>query len=246
LSGSSASRIDTFSFPPGKPITQRYRIERFLGGGWEGEVYRAIETRTGIPRAAKFFYPQRNERDRAVRFYATKLNRLRECPIVIQYHTSETIRFRGQPITCLISELVEGELLADFVARQPGQRLAPFVALHLIYPLVVGLEQIHHAGEYHGDIHDGNVMVRQRGIRFVLKLVDFYNWKTPATAQRREDVFQVVRVLYDILGGRRWYSRQPAEIKRICCGLRRDLLRRRFPTVRHLREHLDSFSWDGS
>lgn len=236
-------RIEAFRFPPGRVLAGSYVVEDFLGAGWEGEVYRVTEQRTGITRAAKVFYPQRNVGDRAVQFYARKLDRLRRCPIVIQYHHSETIRFRGARLTCLISELVEGELLEHFVRRRPGRRLPPFEALHLLHALACGVEQIHAQKEYHGDIHDRNVLVERRGIRFEVKLLDFYHWGRPNRANIQDDVVQLVRLLYDAVGGAGRYAAQPPEIKAICRGLRRGLIVRRFPTAGHLRDHLESFAW---
>ncbi|MHC4137751.1 MAG: protein kinase domain-containing protein [Planctomycetota bacterium] len=237
------ARTDAFDFPNGRLIAGKYVIEDFLGSGWEGEVYRVTEKSTGLPRAAKLFYPQRNVKDRAVRIHARKLDRLRMCPIVIQYHHLEALRHRGTRIACLVSELVEGELLEDFVARQRGKRLQPFEALHLLHVLTRGVGQIHHLGEYHGDIHDRNVLVERKGIRFEVKLLDFYHWGRSDRAKMKDDVIQLVRLLYDAVGGRRRYATQPPEIKAICCGLRHDLIRRRFPTADHLRGHLESFSW---
>ena len=167
----STPRIDAFDFEPGRRLAGRYEVEALLGRGWEGEVYKVIELKTGIPRAAKIFFPQRNERDRAVKFYARKLNRLRDCDIVIQYHHSEPIRFRKHALTCLISEYVEGDLLCDVVARQKGKRLAPFEALHVLHTLARGVEAIHAVREYHSDIHSENVIVRRRGIHFDLSLI---------------------------------------------------------------------------
>ena len=235
-------KIEAFHFSPGRVLAGKYEVQAYLGSGWEGEVYRVSELRTGIPRAVKVFYPQRNVRDRAVRFYARKLDRLRKCSIVIQYHHSEPIRFRGSQVTCLISDLVEGELLAGFVARRPGKRLPPFEALHLLHALAGGLEQIHCLKEYHGDMHDGNVLVARRGIHFEVKLVDFFYWGRPDRGKIRDDVIQLVRLLYDMVGGQRHYAKQPAEIKAVCCGLRHDLITRKFPTAGHLRQHLDTFS----
>lgn len=240
--GRSSKRIDKFRIQPGRVIGGKYVVDVKLGGGWEGEVYKVVETRTGVNRAAKLFYPDRNIRDRAVRFYAKKLERLRKCAIVIQYHHSETIRYRDVPITCLISEYVEGELLSQFVARQPGKRLRPFEALHLTYALARGLEEIHKVREYHGDLHDTNVLVKRQGIFFEVKLVDFYHWGAPTAAHFREDVADLIRLLYDAVGGRSRYAQQPAEIKAVCRGLRRDLIGRKFPTARHLREYLETFS----
>lgn len=239
----AAATIDSFDLRPGRKIAGKYVVQSKLGGGWEGEVYKVIETRTGICRTAKLFYPQRNVRDRAVKFYAKKLNRLRNSLIVIHYLHSETIRHRGVSITCLISEYVEGELLSDYVGRQRGKRLRPFEALHLTYALARGLEDIHRVKEYHGDLHAGNVLVRRQGILFDIKLVDFYHWGAPTAAHIRDDVADLIRLLYDGVGGRKHYASQPPEIKEICRGLRRDLIAREFPTARHLREHLETFTW---
>ena len=236
-------KIDAFDFEPGRRLAGKYAVETFLGSGWEGEVYKVVELKTGIPRAAKIFYPQRNECDRAVRFYATKLNRLRKCPIVIQYHHWEPIRFRKMTVTCLVSEFVEGELLSKFIARQRGKRLQAFEALHLLHALTVGLEQIHAVREYHSDIHSDNILVKRRGIHFETKLVDFFDWGPPTSAKIREDVIQLVHLFYELVGGQKRYTNQPSEIKAICCGLRRDLITRKFPTAEHLRRHLESFVW---
>jgi tRNA A-37 threonylcarbamoyl transferase component Bud32 len=236
-------RIESFSLRPGRVIGGKYVVDGKLGGGWEGEVYKVLERKTGAWRAAKLFFPQRNVGDRAVTFYAKKLERLRKCPIVIQYHHSETLRYRAVPITCLISEYVEGELLSSFVARQPGKRLHVFEALHLTYALARGLEAIHGVREYHGDLHDTNVLVSRVGILFDVKLVDFYHWGAPTAAHIREDVADLIRLLYDAVGGRRRYAAQPPQIKAICRGLRRDLIAQDFPTARHLREYLERFNW---
>jgi tRNA A-37 threonylcarbamoyl transferase component Bud32 len=236
-------RITEFAFEPGRRIAGKYIVAEKLGAGWEGEVYKVIERITGIPRAAKLFYPHRNQNDRAALFYARKLNRLRQCPIVIQYHHSEVIRFRGENITCMISELVEGELLCNFIAGHAGKRLHYYEALHLLYALAVGMDQIHNRKEYHSDIHSENVIVSRIGVRFNLRLVDFFDWGTPTAGKIQEDVIQMVQLLYEAVGGRKHYAKQPQEIKRICCGLRRDLICRKFPTAGHLRVYLETFPW---
>ena len=143
----------------------------------------------------------------------------------------------------MISELVEGELMGTFIARQRGKRLPIFQALHLIYTLARGLEDIHTAREYHGDLHEENVLISRRGILFDVKLVDFYHWGAATRAHIRDDVADLIRLLYEAVGGKKHYANQPPEIKTICKGLRRDLLGKAFPTARHLREYLETFSW---
>ena len=225
-------------------LAGKYTVVGTLGAGWEGEVYEVVERKTGIHRAAKVFYPHRNADDSAVKFYATKLHRLRRCEIVIQYHHSISIRHRGVETTCLIGEFVDGELLAGLIARQRGKRLPPFEALHVLYVLTVGVEQIHRAGEYHGDLHSDNVIVRRRGISFEVRLVDFYHWGPTTRATKQLDVIQLIQLLYEMVGGRARYASQPPSIKRICCGLKHGLMLNKFPTMLALREHLETFAWD--
>ena len=155
-------------------IGKKYRVLSKLGAGWEGEVYKVGEIHTGIERAAKLFFPQRNLRDRTSKIYAQKLHKLRQCSLLIQYHTQENIVFRKIPVTVLISEYVEGMLLSDFLNRLPGKKLDPFKALHLLYRLTRGIEEIHLLREYHGDLHTGNIIVNKFGLNFELKLLDMY------------------------------------------------------------------------
>lgn len=236
-------RIDSFDLQPGRLIGGKYEVEARLGGGWEGEVYKVTERRTGATRAAKLFFPQRNERDKAVDFYARKLETLRDCPLVIKYHHSETMRYRGIPTTVLISEYVEGALLERLIRSRPGNRLHEFEALCILYELVRGLEQIHAKREYHGDLHEGNILVQRRGVHFDVKVVDLYNLGRPTAANIREDVMNCIRILHQMIGGQKHYAKQRDEIKHICGGLRYSIIQKRFPTARRLREHLDQFEW---
>jgi len=235
--------IKRFHLERGRNLGGKYVVEELLGEGWEGEVYRVRERQTRIRRAAKLFYPERNLRNRTAARYARKLEKLRLCPIVAKYHHSESLRVRGVDVSCLISELVEGESVAEYVSRQPGRRMQPFEALHLLYSLVVGVECIHRANEYHGDLHAENVLVRRVGIHFELKVFDFFYRGRASRQERQEDLIDAVRLFYDALGGRKHYSRQPPEVKKVCCGLKHSLIRKRFPTSRKLREHLESFGW---
>lgn len=239
----TAPRLTTFGLTPGRLLAGKYVVASRLGSGFEGEVYKVIEKKTGAPRAAKLFFPHRNERDRAVTTYAQRMERLRRCPIILKYHHSEEIEARGVRTTAMISEFVEGVLLDRFARSQTGARLRPFAALSLLHEIATGLECVHRMGEYHGDMHVGNVLVRRVGVRFDVRLVDMYDWGRPSAANIREDVFNLVRILYDITGGRRWYAKQTPEIKAVCLGLKRTLIAKKFPTTRALREHLESFEW---
>jgi len=234
---------EEFRLRRGRLIGGKYVVEEPLGRGWEGEVYRVTERSTGATRAVKLFHPLRNPHDRRLKRYAQKLEKLRHCSIVMQYHHSEQVRVGKERLNCLVSEFVEGEMLPDYVKRHPGKRLEPFRALHLVHTLSAGLAQIHDQGEYHGDLHPENILVRPRGVFFDVKVLDLYDWRGQASEARRDDIIDLVRILFDITGGRSRYAGQPAVLKQIVRGLRRDLILRRFPTMHRLRRWLETFPW---
>ena len=233
----------SFNFRPGRCIGPQYEVVSLLGSGSEGEVYKILERETGIHRAAKFYYPNMEPHDRAVVWYAQKLNHLRSCPIVLQYHHTQAIQVARKRVLCLISDFCEGVQLEQWLLQQKGHRAPPFTALNVLYRLVQGLELVHGVGEYHGDVHSQNILLRPRGISFELKLVDFFNWGPPAKHKKQQDILDAVRVFYECLGGRRYYREQAPQIKYICSALRRDLLFERFPTMSALRVYLESFEW---
>jgi len=241
--GVAKAVVDSFDLTPGRKIAGKYEVLSLLGAGWEGEVYKIREIRTGIERAAKLFYPQRNPGNKTAKHYARKLHKLRQVPILIQYHTEEILLIRKMPITVLISEYVEGDLLSEFLKMFPGKKLHPYQALHLLYALAVGIEEIHLLNEAHGDLHTDNVIVNRFGLEFDLKLLDLFNGSLPKKETRQQDILELIRIFYDSLGGMKWYSRMPRTVKHICCGLKRSLILDRFRTISHLREHLESLDW---
>jgi len=236
-------RVTSYELQPGRRIGQPYVVVQLLGSGVEGEVYQILETDTGIYRAAKLYFPHCNPTGRTSRWLARKLDKLRHCPIVLQYQHIQEIQIARQKVLCLVSELAPGTMLEDWIARQRGGRLAPYAALHLFYRLVRGLETVHAVGEYHGDVHSQNIMVQPIGIGFHLKLIDFYNWGPHTRGKQREDIVDAITVFHEILGGKRHYARQGPEVRHICAGLQATRILKRFPTMSALRNHLETFEW---
>jgi len=236
-------RINSYGFQPGRVLSGKYQVTSLLGTGWESEVYLVRELETGIERTAKFFFPQRNEKERASKAYAKKLHKLRHCPIVIQYHSQDVIRFRNQPLKYLISDYIEGELLSHFIARQPGKRLMPFAGLHLLHALAQGIECIHKSGDYHGDLHTDNIIVQRHGLGFELKLLDLFHSRAPMKENIRFDVVEMIRVFHEALGGAKHYARHPPEVKAICCGLKRSLILQKFKTAGQIKSYLETMEW---
>lgn len=236
-------KISEFNFKPGQIIGNKYRIVKRLAAGWEGEVYIVEEVSTGIIRAAKFFLPHRNLKNKSARFYAKKLHKLRNCSAIIQYHTQDTIQVGGQKVSYLISEFVDGETLEEFLNRQPGKRVSPFQAVHLLFALSKGVDAIHKKKEYHGDLHAGNVIIQRYGLKFDIKVIDVFHWGAATPENIREDVCDLIRIFYDALGGQKHYSKQPQEIKDIICGLKRTLILKKFKTAGQLRSYIKNMRW---
>lgn len=234
---------EEFNLPIGKAVGKNYQVIEFLGKGWEGEVYKIEEVRTGIIRAAKLFY----KRQSPIRYphiaYAKKLHLFRHCPVIIRFHHLDTMVIRGESVDYLISDFIDGQVLSSFVKNYPGQRLPLFEAMHLFYALVRGVEQIHFMNEYHGDIHFDNVMVRKRGLGFEVHLIDFLHLGQGSRQKIQIDVYDLIQTLYLLLGGTTHYAKLPQNIKYLLCGRKKQLIKQRFQNAGHLRIYLDNLKW---
>ena len=236
--------ITSYNFHHGRQLGGKYIVLGLLGEGYEGEVYRIREVSTGIERAAKFFFPHRDPQGKGILRYAQKLHKLRHCSVIIQYHHQDWTRVRKQRIPFLVSEYVEGPLLSDFIGSHRGKRLPLLEAFHILYAITAGVAQIHAFREYHGDIHTDNIIVRRRGIHFDVKVIDFFDLGRYTREKVFDDVYDMVRVFHEMIGGMKYYAKQPPVVKRICRGLKRTLIAQRFRTADDLRRYLDTFTWD--
>src|SRR6476660_4635333 len=194
------SKVKRFDFPPGRSVAGKYVIEKPLGSGWEGEVYVIVERATGIRRAAKFYYPHRDPMGKAAITYARKLDALRHCPILMQYHHQEIAYVKRRKVMVVISELVEGQKLSEFLFAQRNHALSTVEALHVLFTLAKGIAPIHARGEYHGDIHDDNIIIRRAGIAFDIKLIDFFDLGRPTKWKIHKDVLNLVEVFHTVVG----------------------------------------------
>ena len=114
------SKIESFDLKVGRRVANKYTILHYLGGGLEGEVYKVIEGYTNKERAIKLFYPQQNKKFKVSSRYAKKLDKLRDCPIVMDYLAHEIVTLKGHRIACLISEFIDGQMLGEFLNKQKG------------------------------------------------------------------------------------------------------------------------------
>src|SRR5262245_48346300 len=142
-----------------------FEITALLGKGGMGEVYRARDTKLKREVAIKIL-PDEFSRDasRVSRFQreAEVLASLNHPNIASIYDLQE-----ANDIRFLVLELVEGETLADGIARGP---IPVQEALDIAKRICEALEVAHEKGVVHRDLKPGNVMVLAGGN---VKVLDF-------------------------------------------------------------------------
>jgi serine/threonine-protein kinase len=142
-----------------------HEIVGLLGAGGMGEVYRATDTRLKRDVAIKVL-PQAfaQDPDRLARFQreAELLASLNHPNIAAIYGLEQVDGVVG-----IVLELVEGETLADVIARGP---LAPVDALPIARQICEALEAAHDKGVVHRDLKPANVKVTRDGR---VKVLDF-------------------------------------------------------------------------
>jgi hypothetical protein len=152
------------SLTPGTRVGP-FEIVAPLGAGGMGEVYRARDTRLGRDVAVKALptvFAQ--DPDRLARFEReAKLLASLSHPNIAGIHGLEEVA--GTPY--LVLEFVEGETLADRLARGP---LPIDEAIDICRQIATGVEAAHESGVVHRDLKPGNVMITPAG---AVKVLDF-------------------------------------------------------------------------
>jgi Tol biopolymer transport system component len=150
-----------------------YQITSSLGAGGMGEVYRAVDTRLDRSVAVKILPPDfagngqlrlRFERE------AKLISSLSHPHICVLHDVGET-----DGVSYLVMELLEGETLADRIARGP---LPIEQVLSIGTQIASALDRAHRQGIVHRDLKPGNIMLTKSGV----KLLDFGLAKSGALA----------------------------------------------------------------
>jgi serine/threonine protein kinase len=142
-----------------------YRIERLLGGGGMGEVYRARDTRLDRSVAIKILpecFAQDPERLARFEREAKTLAALNHPNIAIVHGFEE-----DDGIEALVMELIEGPTLADRIAQGA---IPVSEALPIAKQIAEALEAAHEQGIIHRDLKPANIKVRSEG---TVKVLDF-------------------------------------------------------------------------
>jgi tetratricopeptide (TPR) repeat protein len=147
------------------PEPERYKIEKLLGEGGMGRVYRAHDTRLGRDVAIKMIDnalqgpDKTQQRERFVR-EAKAAARLVHPNIAVVHDVDAEAGW-------LVMELVEGESLRDVLAKGP---LEPALVRRVAEQVLAALDAAHAAGIIHRDVKPSNIVLQPSGN---VKLVDF-------------------------------------------------------------------------
>lgn len=196
-----------------------YRCEAFLGAGGMGEVYRAVETRTGKVVALKLLLPARRDPALVKRFR----NEARIHGTLKHPNIATMVSFLDlADCPVIVMEFIDGITLDQKLRRDGPPPLDE--GLRLATALVDAVSHMHSRGILHRDLKANNVKITRDG---VLKLLDFGIAKDPgspaltatgnvigtlhslapeqlagAPADRQSEIWSLGVVLYEIATGR--------------------------------------------
>ncbi|MFO0604250.1 MAG: serine/threonine-protein kinase [Polyangiales bacterium] len=164
----------------GTTILGRYAVDKVLGDGGMGVVYRATDTETGQKYAVKVLRAEYSaEEDLVLRFE----QEARAAAAVNNPHIVEIYDWGSLPDASrfFVMEYLEGRSLGDLLARMPKaegsdrrQPLPEDFALHISMQIAEGLTAAHDVGIVHRDIKPDNFhIVRRPDDPYFVKILDF-------------------------------------------------------------------------
>jgi len=166
----NAKETGSFDHIIGQVLANRYLIERRLGEGAMGAVYRAKHVKVGRPFAVKVLHPRLLEDKKLLQRFereAELAGRLRHPNVIGVVDVGET----DEGMRYMVMEFAEGPDLATLLGEAP---FTPQRIIHLTRQMLEGLFHAHEAGLIHRDFKPENVIIEKdtHGAE-VPRIVDF-------------------------------------------------------------------------
>ncbi|MFE3001412.1 protein kinase [Nocardia sp. NPDC059246] len=158
-----ATATDYSRLTPGTLLASKFLVEKRIGAGAFGVVYKVIDTLGDVPRAVKLIIKDRHSTlDRLKKEYRVLL-RVPEHPNVVRVFDAQ-FSATGHPPPFIVFEYVEGQNVGDMVAER---LFSAEDALDLAKQTAEGLAHLHRHGAYHCDIKPKNLLWTDRGVRII-------------------------------------------------------------------------------
>lgn len=155
---------DWINLPRGTLLAGKLEVQKRLGRGAFGVVYKVVDTLGDVSRALKLILRDRHSTlERLKKEYKTLVH-LPEHPHVVRVIDANVLPGDGPPY--MLFEYVDGEDLGDLIE---DERFAPEDALVLFRQVAEGLVHLHREGLYHCDIKPHNLLWTVQGA----KIIDF-------------------------------------------------------------------------
>jgi len=154
-------------------VLGNYRIEKMLGDGGMGQVFKARHLKLDREVAIKLLKPQQAQSDALVeRFFreARAVNRIKHEHIIEIHDFVDETTDRGVRRSYCVMELLEGASLLGVMAREP---LTVARAVKLVRQAASALHAAHQVGITHRDVKPDNIFVTTRSGAEFVKVLDF-------------------------------------------------------------------------
>jgi serine/threonine protein kinase len=155
--------------PPGTRLNGIYEIDRMIGAGGMGEVYKGHEIQTGTAVAIKMLLPDMADNEAALALFRKEASALHYLmhDAIVRYFVFTIEPALQRPY--LAMEFVDGQSLSEIL--EPGPLQADALQ-RLMRRIASGLHAAHQRGIIHRDVSPDNIIVPQGDVSRA-KIIDF-------------------------------------------------------------------------